>query len=85
MLARLWRFYPRIQALCEEEIVRGRLNIAKDRDNRILGRDKAHQIYLLFKKAYEPIREPREVVDTSKDIVSQIQNIVETLPLTNGK
>jgi predicted kinase len=65
-----------IEAACDEEIVKERLSIGKDRDKHILASDKGYQMYLLFKKAFEPINEPHEIVDTSKDIVPQVQRIV---------
>ncbi len=63
--------------ICDEEIVNERLNIGKDQPNRILvGKGWQMQMYLLFKKAFEPIKEPHKIVDTSKDIVPYIQRIV---------
>ncbi len=64
-----------VEAVCDEEIVKERLGIGKDRENHILA-GKGYQMYLLFKKAFEPIKGPHEVVDTSKDIVPQVQRIV---------
>jgi predicted kinase len=64
-----------VQAVCDEEIVKQRLRIGKDRQNHILA-GKGDQMYLLFKKEYEPIKEPHEIVDTGKDIVPQVQRIV---------
>ncbi len=64
-----------IEAVCDEEIVKQRLSIGKDRESHILV-GKGYQMYLLFKKEFEPIKEPHEIVDTSKDIVPQIQRIV---------
>ena len=64
-----------VEAVCDEEIVKERLSIGKDRGNHILA-GKGYQMYLLFKKAFEPIKGPHEVVDTSKDIVPQVQRIV---------
>ena len=74
-----------IQAVCEEKIVKERLGTAKDRDKHILSRDKAYQIFLLFKNDFEPVQGPHEVVDTSKDIVPQVQSIVKKLSLTDCK
>jgi predicted kinase len=64
-----------VEAVCDEEIVKERLSIGKNRRNHILA-GKGYQMYLLFKKAFEPIKGPHEVVDTSKDIVPQVQRIV---------
>jgi predicted kinase len=64
-----------VQAVCDEEIVKQRLSIGKDRGNHILV-GKGQQMYLLFKKEYEPIKEPHEIVDTGKDIVPQVQRII---------
>jgi 2-C-methyl-D-erythritol 4-phosphate cytidylyltransferase len=64
-----------VQAVCDEEIVKQRLSIGKDRENHILV-GKGYQMYLLFKKEYEPIKEPHEIIDTGKDIVPQVQRIV---------
>jgi len=36
---------------------------------------------LLFKKAFEAMEEPHKTVDTSKDIVPQVQRIVMSLNL----
>ena len=74
-----------VEAICIEQIVKERLSIAKDRDKHILSRDKAYQIYLLFKNEFESVQGPHEVVDTSKDIVPQVRSIVKKLSLTNGK
>ena len=64
-----------IEAVCDEEIVKERLSIGKDRESHILV-GKGYQMYLLFKKAFEPLEELHEIVDTSKDIVPQVQRIV---------
>jgi predicted kinase len=64
-----------IEAVCDEEIVKQRLRIGKDRNNHILA-GKGYQMYLLFKKEFEPIKELHEIVDTGKDIVPQVQRIV---------
>lgn len=64
-----------VEAVCDEEIVKERLNIGKDRGNHILA-GKGYQMHLLFKKAFEPLKEVHEIVDTSKDIVPQVQRIV---------
>jgi len=71
-----------VEAVCDEEIVKGRLSIGKDRGNHILA-GKGYQMYLLFKKAFEPIKGPHEVVDTSKDIVPQVQRIVRGRSIGN--
>ena len=64
-----------VEAVCDEEIVKERLSIGKDRGNHILV-DQGYQMYLLFKKAFEPLQGPHVVVDTNKDIVPQVQRIV---------
>ncbi len=64
-----------VEAVCDEEIVKERLNIGKNREDHILA-GKGYQMYLLFKKAFESLKEVHEIVDTSKDIVSQVQRIV---------
>jgi predicted kinase len=69
-----------IEVVCEEEAVKERLCVGKDRECHILG-DKAYPMYCLFKDAFDPMNEPREVVDTCKDIVPQIQRIIEKLSL----
>ena len=43
---------------------------------------KGYQMYLLFKKAFEPLNEFHAIVDTSKDIVPQVQRIVTDLSKT---
>ena len=65
-----------VEAVCDEEIVKERLNIGKNRETHILA-GKGYQMYLLFKKAFEPLKEPYETVDTSKDIVPQVSRIVK--------
>ena len=72
-----------IEAVCDEEIVKERLRIGKDRENHILG-DKAIPMYLLFKEVFEPMKAPSEVVDTSIDIVPQIQRIIERRAIGQG-
>jgi predicted nucleic acid-binding OB-fold protein len=64
-----------VEAVCDEEIVKERLSIGKDRGNHILV-GKGYQMHLLFKKTFESLKEVHEIVDTSKDIVSQVQRIV---------
>jgi predicted kinase len=71
-----------VEAVCDEEIVKERLSIGKDRGNHILA-GKGYQMYLLFKKTFEPIKGPHEVVDTSKDIVPQVQRIVRGRSIGN--
>ena len=71
-----------VEAVCDEEIVKERLSIGKDRGNHILV-GKGYQMYLLFKKTFEPIKGPHEVVDTSKDIVPQVQRIVRGRSIGN--
>ena len=65
-----------VEAVCDEEIVKERLSIGKDREKHILV-GKGYQMYLLFKEAFEPIEDLHEIVDTSKDIVPQVQRIVK--------
>ncbi len=65
-----------VEAVCDEEIVKERLSIGKDRENHILT-GKGYQMYLLFKKAFEAMEEPHEIVVTSRDIVPQVQRIVK--------
>jgi len=65
-----------VEVICDEEIVKERLSIGKDRGNHVLG-DKAIPMYLLFKEVFEQMEAPHGVVDTSKDIVPQIQRIIE--------
>jgi predicted kinase len=69
-----------IEAICNEEIVKQRLLRGKNRENHILG-DKTHHMYLLFKQAFEPMAESREVVDTGQDIVPQVQRIISKLEI----
>ena len=69
-----------VEAVCNEEIVKERLSIGKDRENHILV-GKGYQMYLLFKKAFEAMEEPHEIVVTSRDIVPQVQKIVMSLNL----
>ena len=66
-----------IVAVCDEEIVKQRLSVGKNRENHILSGG-GHHMYSLFKKAFEPVEGPHEVVDTAEDIVSQVQKIVRT-------
>jgi predicted kinase len=71
-----------VEAVCDEEIVKERLSIGKDRGNHILA-GKGYQMFLLFKKAFEPLKEVHEIVDTSKDIVPQVQRIVQGRSIGN--
>lgn len=64
-----------IGVACDEEIVKERLQIGKDRESHILG-DKAFPMYLLFKEVFEPIEEAHQVVDNGQDIAPQVQRIV---------
>ncbi len=64
-----------VEAVCDEEIVKERLNIGKNREDHILA-GKGYQMYLLFKKAFEPLKGPHETVNTNKDIVPQVCKIV---------
>ena len=70
-----------VEAVCDEEVVKMRLRIGKDRGSHILV-GKGYQMYLLFKEAFEPLEEFHEIVDTSKDIVPQVQRIVADLSKT---
>ena len=65
-----------VEVVCPEEIVKERLRLGRDRENHILG-DKAYPMYLLFKKMFEPMSEPREIVDNNRELVPQIQRIVK--------
>ena len=71
-----------VEAVCDEEIVKERLSIGKNRGNHILA-GKGYQMHLLFKRAFEPIKGPHEVVDTNKDIVPQVQRIVRERSIGN--
>jgi predicted kinase len=71
-----------IESVCDEEIVKERLGVGKDRHSHILG-EKAYPMYLLFKQAFEPMEGLYEVVDTSKDILPQVERIVQKLSLTD--
>lgn len=71
-----------IEAVCDEALVKERLNIGRDREDHILA-GKGHQMYALFKKAFEPLEGPHEIVDTSKDIVPQVQRIVKECFVTD--
>lgn len=64
-----------VEAICDEETVKERLHIGKDRESHILV-GKGYQMYMLFKKAFEPLEVPHEIVDTSQDIVPQVQRII---------
>ncbi|MDM8556846.1 AAA family ATPase [Desulfococcaceae bacterium HSG7] len=64
-----------VEAVCDEEIVKERLNVGKNRENHILA-GKGYQMHLLFKQAFEPLKGPHETVDTNKDIVPQVSRIV---------
>jgi predicted kinase len=65
-----------IEVVCDEDIVKERLRIGKDRENHVLG-DKAFPMYLRFKEVFEPMKATCEVVDNSKDFVPQVQRIVK--------
>jgi predicted kinase len=73
-----------IAAVCDEEIVKQRLKVGKDRENHILAGG-GHHMYSLFKKAFEPVEGPHEVVDTGKDIVPQVQKIIKTVIITSNQ
>ena len=70
-----------VEAICDEDIVKKRLRIGKDREGHIL-MGKGYQMYLLFKRVFEPLEEFHEIVDTSKDIVPQVQRILTDLSKT---
>jgi len=64
-----------VEAVCDEACLKERLHAGKGRENHILG-DKAFPMYLRFKEAFEPMKKPSEVVDTTRDIVPQVQRII---------
>ncbi len=65
-----------IEAICDDKLVGERLRIGKDRENHILSPDEAFTIHRLFKKAFEPMEGPHQVVDTGREIVPQVEEIV---------
>jgi predicted kinase len=65
-----------IEVVCDEECVKERLTIGKDRENHVLG-DKAYPMYCLFKEFFEPMDESCVAVDTTKDIAYQVQRIIK--------
>ena len=65
-----------VEVVCDEDCVKERLSVGKDRENHILG-DKAYPMYLLFKEVFEPFEGPREVVDNTRDPVPQVRMILE--------
>jgi hypothetical protein len=65
-----------IEAVCYDKLVKERLRIGKDRENHILSADEAYSIHRLFKKAFEPMEGPYQVVDTGREIVPQVEKIV---------
>ncbi len=69
-----------INANCDEEIIKQRLDNGKGREDHILG-DKTHSIYLLFQDAYDSMVIPHENVDTGRDIVPQVKKIIRKLGL----
>jgi len=73
-----------IDVACDEEIVKERLQVGKDRESHILG-DKAFPMYLLFKEVFDPLDEADRVVDNSQDIAPQVQRIVLERNLTRPK
>ena len=68
-----------IEAVCCDKLVKERLRIGKDRENHILSADEAYSIYRLFKKAFEPMEGPYQVVDTGREIVPQVEKIVTNI------
>lgn len=69
-----------IETVCEEETLKERLCVGKDRECHILG-DKAYPMYCMFKEKFEPFECTREVVDTCEDTASQVERIVRKLCL----
>ncbi len=67
-----------INAKCDDETVKQRLLHGKGREGHILG-DKTLSMYLQFGKAYDSLEVPHEDVDTSQDIVPQVQRIIRKL------
>lgn len=67
-----------VEVVCPAEVVKERLRLGRGRENHILG-DKAYPMYLLFKDMFEPMSEPREIVDNSRDLAPQLQRIVKKL------
>jgi predicted kinase len=65
-----------IEVVCEEECLKERLSVGKDRQNHVLG-DKAYPMYCLFKEAFEPMDGSCAVVDTTQDIAHQVQRIIK--------
>ena len=65
-----------VEVVCDDNIIKHRLSIGKDRESHVL-KDKAIPMYLLFKKVFEPMKSPCEIVDSSEDIVPQVQRIVK--------
>ncbi len=66
-----------VEAVCDEQCLRERLQIGKNREDHILEGHEAFPMYLRFKEVYEPLMEPREVVDTTQEIESQVLNIIK--------
>ncbi len=64
-----------VETVCDEECLKERLSIGKDRKTHILG-DKAFPMYLRFKEAFEPMKAPHAVVDTTKDIALQVKSVI---------
>jgi predicted kinase len=73
-----------IEAVCDENIVKQRLSIGKNRERHILA-GKGYPMYLLFKKAFEPVKRTHDVVDTGKDIVPQVQRIINSRIVTGNR
>lgn len=67
-----------IETVCEEEMVKERLQVGKDRGSHILG-EKAFPMHCMFKEVYEPMDCASTVVDTCRDLHTQIRAIIEKL------
>jgi predicted kinase len=65
-----------VEAVCDREIAKVRLSIRKVRENILAGKDSLI-MFLLFEKAFEPLADLHEIVNTSKDIFPQVQRIVK--------
>jgi len=66
-----------VEAVCDEQCLRERLQLGKNRQDHILLGHKAFPMYLRFKEVFEPLMEPREVVDTTQEIEPQVRNIIK--------
>jgi len=65
-----------IEVVCCDKLVKERLYIGKDRETHILSADEAYSIHNLFKKAFEPMEGPYQVVDTGGETVPQVEKIL---------